>query len=247
METDPAREPDTEMLDETPVERGTAAEPLRSGWAQASAMMREYYDREWGLPVTGERELYERLCLEGFQAGLSWATVLSRREAFRRAFAGFDPQAVAAFGPEKVEELVQDASIIRSRIKIESAIGNARATLALREAAAGTEEHPADPALAAFELPRAEGAPLPIEAGLPALIWSFAPKVTPRPADQHEVPTQTPDSAALARELKRRGFRFIGPVSAFALMEACGMVDTHWVDSHRRGVSGIFRPDGARP
>ena len=230
------------------------AEPMRSGWAESSTLMRDYYDREWGLPVTTEQGLYERLCLESFQAGLSWATVLSRRQAFREAFADFDPETVAAFGEDDVERLVLNASIIRSRPKIEAAISNARATLTLRRAAAesadsrgdGENEH-SDAALTAFTLPRAQGQPLRIAAGLPALIWSFAPLSTPMPTDHTEVPTWTEDSAALARQLKSHGFRFIGPVSAFALMEACGLVDTHWITSHRRGISGIFGPDGTRP
>lgn len=208
----------------------------RTGWATSTALMRHYYDTEWGLPVVTEQGLYERLSLEGFQAGLSWATILGRREGFRRAFAGFQPEAVARFAQDDVERLVQDAGIIRSRAKITAVIGNARAVLALRE------EGPA-----ALRIPRHQGEPLEIPAGLPALIWSFCPLTTPRPRDHTEVPTRSEESAALARELKRHGISFIGPTSAYALMEAVGMVDTHWVGSHRRGASGIFGPDGTRP
>lgn len=213
----------------------------RSGWATSTTLMRDYYDHEWGLPVTEERALFERLCLEGFQAGLSWATILSRREEFRRAFADFDPEAVAAFDEDDVERLVQDATIIRSRAKIEAAIGNARTVLELRRQAVE-----GDPALAEFEVVLQDGSVLEIGPGLPALVWGFLPETTPVPADFSGVPTQTAESAALAKELKRRGMKFIGPTSAYALMEAIGMQDTHWADSHRRGVAGIFAPDGTR-
>lgn len=233
-----------------------ATAPPRTPWASASSMMRAYYDREWGLPVTDERGLYERLCLEGFQAGLSWATVLSRREAFRRAFEDFDPEAVASFDEDRIQALMQDAAIIRSRPKITAAVTNARAVLQLRERVRQAEEHPGPGTgldatgtvpLTGFALPRWTGEPLKIPAGLPALIWSFCPLTTPRPESPEQVPTSSADSAALAKTLKRNGFRFIGPTSAYALMEAIGMVDTHWVGSHRRGVSEIFSPEGTRP
>ncbi|HHX84249.1 MAG TPA: DNA-3-methyladenine glycosylase I [Actinomycetales bacterium] len=183
----------------------------RPPWAARDPLLREYYDTEWGMPVHGEAELFERLVLEGFQAGLSWATILRKRPAFREAFAGFDPDAVAAFGAPDVDRLMADARIIRNRRKIDAAIGNARATVDLR----------------------AEG-------GLPQLIWSHRPERTPEPRTVDEVPSRSPESEALARELKRRGFRFVGPVTVFALMEAVGVVDTHLVGSHRRGSSGVW-------
>ncbi len=172
--------------------------------------MMEYYDTEWGMPVTDERGLFERLCLEGFQSGLSWATILAKRDAFRQAFAGFDPERVAAFSEDDVQRLLGNPGIIRHRGKITATITNARATLDLR-AGGGLAEH----------------------------IWSFAPDETPVPFAPDEVPTQSPESQSLARSLKARGFRFVGPTTMYALMEAVGIVDTHVVGSYRRGSSGI--------
>ncbi|MGV0325654.1 DNA-3-methyladenine glycosylase I [Corynebacterium confusum] len=183
----------------------------RTPWAAADELLRDYYDTEWGLPVYSEAELYERLVLEGFQAGLSWRLILSRRPAFRAAFAGFDPDAVAAFGTDDVERLANDATIIRNRRKIQAAIDNARATVALR----------------------AEG-------GLSELIWSFRPADTPRPEVVEEIPTASEESTQMSKSLKKRGFKFVGPTTCFALMEAIGMVDTHLMGSHRRGCSGLW-------
>ena len=185
----------------------------RPAWAATDPLLRAYYDDEWGLPVRDERGLYERICLEGFQAGLSWVTILRKRPAFRAAFAGFDPDTVAGFGPSDVDRLLADRSIVRHRGKIEAAVGNARATVALR----------------------AEG-------GLPGLVWAFRPGSTPRPRTIAEVPTRSPESEALSRALRARGFRFVGPTTMYALMEAVGIVDTHLVGSHRRGSSGEW-PD----
>lgn len=184
----------------------------RPPWAASSELLREYYDTEWGMPITDERGLFERLSLEAFQSGLSWAIILKKREDFRRAFAGFDPDAVAVFGQSQIDQLLQDAGIVRNRRKIEATISNARATVALR--AAG---------------------------GLSELIWSHRPQHTPQPATLAEIPTQSPESVALSKALKRAGFRFVGPTTMFALMEAIGMVDTHLLGSHRRGSSGIWR------
>lgn len=184
---------------------------LRPPWAARDPLLREYYDTEWGMPVRDERGLFERLSLEAFQSGLSWATILRKREAFRRAFDGFDPDKVAAYGAADVERLMADPGIVRNRRKVEATIVNARATVALR----------------------AEG-------GLVALVWSFQPAATPAPRRLSEVPTSSPESVALSRELKRRGFAFVGPTTMFALMEAIGMVDTHLVGSHRRGSSGVW-------
>ena len=184
----------------------------RPPWAAADPMLREYYDTEWGLPVRDEQGLYERISLEGFQAGLSWATILRKRPAFRAAFQNFDPDAVAEFGPADVERLMLDASIVRNRLKIEAAITNARATIALRD-----------------------------DGGLVAFVWQFQPESTPSPASHEQIPTTSPESIALSKALRKRGFAFVGPTTMYALMEAIGMVDTHLVDSHRRGTSGVWQ------
>ena len=170
---------------------------------------RAYHDTEWGLPVHGDDLLYERLCLEAFQSGLSWLTILRRREGFRAAFAGFRIEAVARFGEADRERLLADAGIIRNRAKIDAAIGNARAALRVAEEYDG---------------------------GLDALVWSYAPDPEGRPAPRSmaEVPATTPESTALARDLKKRGFRFVGPTTAYALMQACGLVDDHLAGCHVR-------------
>ncbi len=185
----------------------------RPAWAAHDPLLRRYYDTEWGMPVRDEQGLFERLSLEAFQSGLAWVTILRKRPAFRDAFAGFVPDAVAAFGEDDVARLMADARIVRNRRKVEATIANARATVALR----------------------ADG-------GLPALIWSFRPADTPRPRSVTEVPTTSPESVALAKELRARGFRHVGPTTMFALMEAVGIVDTHLLGSHRRGSSGVW-PD----
>jgi len=183
----------------------------RPRWAAVDPLLREYYDTEWGMPVRDERGLFERLSLEAFQSGLSWATILRKRPAFREAFADFDPDVVAAFGAEDVERLMGDAGIVRNARKIDATIANARATVALRE-----------------------------DGGLPELLWSFRPEATPEPVRFSDVPTTSAESVALAKELRRRGFSFVGPTTMFALMEAVGIVDTHLVGSHRRGSSGVW-------
>jgi len=158
-----------------------------------------YHDEEWGRPVHDERRLFEKLNLEAFQSGLSWITILRRRETFRAAFADFDPERVAAFGPRDVERLLADPGIIRNRAKVDATLANARATLALREA----------------------GEPLA------AVVWDHRPEPRPAPASFADVPATVPESAALARLLKRRGFRFVGPTTLYALMQACGLVNDH--------------------
>ena len=183
----------------------------RPSWASADALMREYYDTEWGMPVTDEQGLYERICLEGFQSGLSWATILKKRPAFRAAFADFDPDVVAAFTEDDVERLLQDEGIVRNRAKINAAITNARATVALRE-----------------------------EGGLVQFVWSFQPDETPAPLTYADIPSTSPESVALSKALRKKGFSFVGPTTMFALMEAIGMIDNHLVGSHRRGSSGIW-------
>jgi len=184
---------------------------LRPIWASADPLLRQYYDTEWGMPVRDEHGLFERLSLEGFQSGLSWATILRKRENFRAAFADFDPDVVAGFDADDETRLLADAGIVRNRAKITATINNAAATVALR----------------------AEG-------GLVDLIWSFRPERTPEPRSHADIPTQSPESVALAKALRRKGFRFVGPTTMFALMEAVGIVDTHLVDSHRRGSSGVW-------
>jgi DNA-3-methyladenine glycosylase I len=159
-----------------------------------------YHDEEWGFPVLDEGGLFERLSLEAFQSGLSWRTILTKRDAFRSAFVRFDPDAVARFGDAEIERLLANADIVRNRAKIEATLANARATVALR----------------------AGGEPLD------ALIRAHAPAPRDRPpATWSEVPPTTPESVALARDLKRRGFRFVGPTTLYALMQACGLVNDH--------------------
>lgn len=183
----------------------------RPPWAASSALLQEYYDTEWGMPVRDEQGLFERISLEAFQSGLSWATILRKRPAFRTAFASFNPEDVAAFTSDDVERLLLDAGIVRNRRKIEATVSNAKATLALRD-----------------------------DVGLVDFVWSFQPKQTPVPQRLLDVPTQSPESVALARGLRARGFVFVGPVTMYALMEAIGIIDTHLVDSHRRGSSGVW-------
>ena len=192
----------------------------RPAWASVDPLLREYYDTEWGMPVRDERGLFERLSLEGFQSGLSWATILRKRPAFRAAFRDFDPVTVAGFGDDDLARLLADAGIVRNRAKILATIGNARATVALRD-------DPTTPD------------------GLPGLIWSFRPALTPLPRTMAEVPTVSPESTALAAALRAKGFRFVGPTTMHALMEAVGILDTHLVGSHRRGSSGVWATDGS--
>ena len=173
-----------------------------------------YHDEEWGRPVTDERGLFERMSLEAFQSGLSWLTILRKREAFRAAFAGFDPETVAAFGEDDVARLLGDAGIVRNRAKIEATIANARATVHLHDGGATLHE----------------------------LIWERhrpPPRAAP-PKTWAEVPSQTPETVALAKHLKRRGFRFVGPTTLYALMQACGVVDDHLADCpvRRAGAGG---------
>jgi DNA-3-methyladenine glycosylase I len=185
----------------------------RPAWASSDPMLREYYDTEWGMPVRDERGMFERLSLEAFQSGLSWATILRKRPAFRTAFDAFHPEVVAGYGERDVERLMGDAGIVRNRAKVLATITNARATLALRDDADGD---------------------------LAAYVWSFRPAENPRPRTLAEVPTTSPESVALSKALKRRGFVFVGPTTMYSLMEAVGIVDTHLLGSHRRGSSGVW-------
>jgi DNA-3-methyladenine glycosylase I len=183
----------------------------RPVWAATDPLLREYYDTEWGMPVRDEQGMFERLSLEAFQAGLSWATILRKRPAFREAFDDFDPERVARYRDPEVERLMGDAGIVRNRAKILAAITNANATIALRE-----------------------------KGGLAEFVWSFQPEQTPRPRTLAEIPTRSPESLALSKALRKEGFAVVGPTTMYALMEAVGILDTHLLDSHRRGTSGVW-------
>ena len=177
----------------------------RCEWAESSDLMRAYHDDEWGKPSHDDTHLFEMLVLEGAQAGLSWSTILHKRDGYRNAFAGWDVEAVARFGERDVERLLGDAGIVRHRGKIEAVIGNARATLAL-------------------DVPLGE------------LLWSFVggkPRINAF-RTVAEIPAQTPESAAMSKELKRRGFRFVGPTTCYAFMQGAGLVDDHTLDCFRR-------------
>ncbi|RYE01149.1 MAG: DNA-3-methyladenine glycosylase I [Sphingomonadales bacterium] len=180
----------------------------RCGWAQGDAVMEAYHDAEWGVPVRDSRMLWEMLMLEGFQAGLSWRTILHRREGFRRAFAEFDPVKVAAFGPQDIERLMGDPGIIRARAKIEATIGAARIYCAMEEAGEDFS----------------------------GWLWGLAGD-EPQVNDGVHVPAQTPVSEAMSKALKARGFKFVGPVIVYAFMQAVGMVNDHAPGCFRRGVN----------
>ncbi len=182
----------------------------RCPWAGGPGVMRDYHDREWGNRVHGESAYLERLTLEAFQSGLSWSTILNKREAFREVFAGFDAEVVAAYDDADAARLMDDPRIVRNRLKIAAAITNARATVALRE-----------------------------QEGLEALVLSFRPERPPAAATTEEMDTTSPESKALSKELKKRGFAFVGPTTMFALMEAIGVFDPHLVGCHRRGTGTI--------
>ena len=176
----------------------------RCSWAGSAPEYLAYHDEEWGVPVHGEGALYERITLEAFQSGLSWLTILRKRPAFRAAFAGFDPRRVAAFGDADRSRLMADAGIVRNARKVDAAILNARAVLDLRD-----------------------------EGGLDAYMWGFAPQHHQPPRTPAELRATSPESVALAAGLKRRGFVFVGPTTAYAAMQACGLVDDH--------LAGCFR------
>jgi len=183
-------------------ERGVA----RCWWASGTDDYMAYHDDEWGVAVHGEARLYERLTLEAFQSGLSWLTILRKREGFRAAFAGFDADAVAGFGEADTERLMADSSIVRNRLKIRAAVANAQAVVRLRE-----------------------------HGGLDELVWSFAPVGHRQPRTPADVPAATAESVALAKALKRNGFAFVGPTTAYAGMQACGLVNDHLAGCHRGG------------
>ena len=174
----------------------------RRCWETSDQLYLDYHDHEWGRPVTDERGLLERLCLEGFQSGLSWLTILRKRDAFRTAFSDFDPETVARFGEDDVARLLDDVAIVRHRGKIEAAISNARATVDLQ--ASGTT--------------------------LRELLWSYRTEDRPAPRGPRDWQPATPESIALSKELKQRGFRFVGPTTVYSTMQACGIVNDHFYD-----------------
>jgi DNA-3-methyladenine glycosylase I len=180
---------------------------IRCGWAGSDPLNRTYHDREWGVPLKDDRRLFEMLVLEGFQAGLSWITILRKRENFRRAFDGFDPGKIAGYGPGKIDALLADPGIVRNRAKVEGAILSARGFLELM----------AEPG------------------GFSGFLWQFvngAPIINQRRA-MSEVPAETAEARAMSKALKARGFRFVGPTMCYAFMQATGMVDDHLIDCFR--------------
>lgn len=198
----------------------------RCFWCEATPAYQRYHDTEWGFPVTDERRLFEKLCLEGFQSGLSWLTILAKRDAFRRAFAGFEPAVVARFSGADVERLLGDAGIVRHRGKIESTIENARRLLEL-QAECGS---------------------------LASYAWRFAPAAKSRPRRityaALKTLSQTPESVAMSKDLKRRGWRFVGPTTVYAFMQAMGLVNDHIEGCHvRAACAAAARPpaQGASP
>jgi DNA-3-methyladenine glycosylase I len=189
----------------------------RCAWGAATPDYLAYHDQEWGIPVHGERELFERLTLEAFQSGLSWLTILRKRERFRTAFAGFDPEQVAGFGSDDRARLLADGGIVRNARKIDAAIRNAAAVISLR----------------------ADG-------GLDALVWSHAPTNHPRPQALEDLRASSPESVALSKALKARGFVFLGPTTLYAAMQACGLVDDHVLGCHRASDDTRKRPSDRR-
>jgi DNA-3-methyladenine glycosylase I len=192
-------------------------EPRRCHWATTSDLA-EYHDREWGVPVHDDRLMFEHIVLDGAQAGLSWLTILRKREGYRRAFADFDPDAVARFTPARCEQLLRDPRIVRNRLKVESAVDNAKAWIKLRE-----------------------------EVGSPtAFLWGFVddkPRVN-RWRTSRQIPTESEESRAMSKELRRRGFRFVGPTICYAFMQAAGLVNDHLVECFRHGE--VRSPAAAR-
>jgi len=193
-----------------------APAPRRCGWVNDDPLYVAYHDDEWGVPQRDPRALFECLLLEGAQAGLSWYTILKKREGYRRAFAGFDAARIARFTARDVERLVDDAGIVRHRGKIEAFVGNARALLAMRDA--GED-------FAAF-------------------VWDFVDGVPRRNRRRRlaDVPASTPESVRMSKELKRRGFRFVGPTTCYAFMQACGLVDDHVASCFRHGAAAGDQP-----
>ena len=179
----------------------------RCPWAGGPGVMRDYHDTEWGLPVSGDDAVFERMTLEAFQSGLSWSTILNKRENFRAAFDGFHIETVATYDHQKRAELMADAGIVRNRLKIDATIQNAQAAM---------------------------------DTPLEEFVWSFRPEQTGAPRHLGESPTTSPDSLALSKALKKKGFTFVGPTTMHARMEAIGIVDNHLVGCHRHGASGVW-------
>jgi DNA-3-methyladenine glycosylase I len=180
----------------------------RCPWAARPGTMRDYHDTEWGVPVRDERGLFERLSLEAFQAGLSWSTILNKRDRFREVFHGFDVDRVAAMTDDELETLMGDTGIVRNRAKVLVTRRNALATIELRQ-----------------------------DGGLASFVEQFLPEHDPEPASAADVPATSTESTALSKALRKRGFGFVGPTTMHALMEATGLVDTHLLDCHRRGIA----------
>lgn len=213
------------MTEPHTVRDGEAAAPTEGGpvvcddgrarcpWAVSDPLSQAYHDTEWGMPVRGESALLERITLEAFQSGLSWLIILRKRPGFRAAFAGFDAEVVAAFSDDDVERLMTDAGIVRNRAKIRAARTNAQATVRLR-----------------------------MQGGLDARVWSHLPAHTDAPRTLGDLRGETPASRALAKDLKSHGFAFVGPTTAWALMQAVGLVDDHLVGCFRRGAAGVHDP-----
>jgi DNA-3-methyladenine glycosylase I len=200
------------------VEIGTDGIP-RCPWGASTPEYWSYHDKEWGRPVGDDDRIFEKLCLEGFQSGLSWLTILRKRDGFRKAFAGFDPSAVAEFTAADVERLLADPAIVRNRGKIMATIGNAQATLRLRERGVS----------------------------LAALLWSFEPAASEPPQTLAALPAMIPEAKALSDELRRHGFRFVGPTTVYAAMQALGTVNDHLAGCYFRAVSEAERRAFARP
>ncbi|MBI1182599.1 MAG: DNA-3-methyladenine glycosylase I [Alphaproteobacteria bacterium] len=189
-----------------------SAEPGRCAWPGADPLYLAYHDHEWGVPERDERALYEKLVLDGFQAGLAWITILRKRENFRTAFEGFEPERIARWGEPEVNRLLQDAGIIRHRGKIEGAVASARALLALREEGVSFSDY----------------------------LWQFTDgrTIQNRWTEMKQVPTETPESRAMSKDLKRRGFKFCGPTICYAFMQAVGMVNDHMAHCYRHAELG---------
>jgi DNA-3-methyladenine glycosylase I len=191
----------------------------RCRWGSTDELYRAYHDGEWGRPVTDERGLYEKLCLEGLQSGLSWALILRKRDGIRAALADFEPDAVAAFGRNEIEALLNDSRVIRNRRKLEAIVQNARATVAMRD-----------------------------DRPLPEVVWSFRPKTSPAPHSYADMASLTEESKRLARELKREGFAFVGPTTVYSTMQSVGLVNDHFagcfvrkeVEAAQRSVQRLF-------
>lgn len=190
-------------------------EPTRCPWPGVDPLYVRYHDEEWGVPVRDDVQLFQHLLLDGAQAGLSWITILRKREAYRRAFDGFDPEAMARYGEADIERLLGDAGIVRNRLKVQAFVTNARAFLDLRDAESFGD-----------------------------LLWSFTDGETRQNAwiSSADVPAETAESRAMSQELKRRGFRFVGPTICYAFMQAVGMVNDHLVECHRHAPLGGVRP-----